>query len=162
MNEYELRAYELVLHKYPEPEWIVIPQVRISTGYEMIYGGDRVIDFFVINMYPSEDHKCIAIEFKQSMGDFIKDVRDPLKHSAIKMYSDEFYYLLTNDLFKKVKSDAMLTSLSVKYCAGIMYVDDVADIKTYRKNHRKQPKVPFAFGFICSLVRNAKKWKDLS
>ena len=74
MTKFEHSVFEALQEVYPENEWMVFPQLRMSTGFDNMYGGDRVIDFWAMNLFPSKGHKTIAFECKASMRDFNKDL----------------------------------------------------------------------------------------
>ncbi len=152
MNNFETEVFLNLCRKYPLPEWVCFEQLRVSTGYDNELGGDRTIDAFVINMYPSTGFLSRAIEFKRTIQDFNKDLSDPLKQAAIKFYSDEFYYLFPDELYQKHKQKLYTDCLS-KANAGIMVVRDNC-VVLERKPYHPTGKSPWSFGFVCSMVRN--------
>ncbi len=151
MNEFEQKVFDAIKATYTKPEWITLPQVRVGTGYARVYGGDRIIDALTINMYPGNNYRTVAIEIKKSMSDLTSDISDPLKHAAIRFYSDEFYYLFEESFYQKHKQTIYQDVLS-KAHAGIMLVRQNRVIIEHKEFH-PQLKSPWPFGFICSLLR---------
>lgn len=157
MNQFEKTIYKSLLKKYPEPEWIVLNQVRTHTGATTNYGGERYIDFFIMNMYPSKNHLCIAIEAKQDIVDLMNDFKDSTKQVAARFYADHFYYLITQELFESNQKMLNKEFFASKRTDGLLiYRSDTESIRIHYRNF-KQEKSPFSFGFVASLLRNAYK-----
>lgn len=155
MNSFEEKCYKALLSMFPDPEWIVLPQVKNSTGTASHFDGERYIDFFIMNIYPSKDFLFISIEAKQNIQDFRSDIKDSAKQVSAKFYSDQFFYLLDEDMFEKYKSEIWMT---IKYShTGILILKENGTIKIAKGLRHKNTKSPLSFGFICSLVRNAIK-----
>ncbi len=152
MNEFEEKMFNAIKATYVQPEWVVMSQVRVGTGYRKIYGGDRIIDALVVNMYPGNDYRFIAIEIKKSLADLAADIADPLKHVAIRFYTDEFYYAFEESFYLKYKRTIYQDVLS-KAHAGIMLLRQNRIIIEHKEYHH-QKKSPWSFGFVCSMLRN--------
>lgn len=154
MNEFERYVYEVLQKKYKSPEWIVLPQVRTQTGYSIPTGGERIIDFFIINTFPSKDFKCIAIEAKKTIDDYRTDRDNVRKQLAARFYSDEFYYIFPAELFSKYERE-LLGDWKKLQDSGIMVINE-GNIRKVKYCHGT--KNPFPMGFICSLLRQALKY----
>lgn len=152
MNELEEKMFDAIKATYVRPEWIAMAQVRLGTGYGKIYGGDRIIDALVINMYPGNDYRSIAIEIKKSLADLTADIADPLKHAAIRFYTDEFYYAFEESFYLKYEQ-TIYHNVSSKAHAGIMLLRQNRIIIKHKEFH-PQKKSPWSFGFVCSMLRN--------
>lgn len=152
MNEFEEKVFAAIKRTYVRPEWLAMSHVRVGTGYRKTYGGDRIIDALVVNMYPSNNYRSIAIEIKKSLGDLATDIADPLKHAAIRFYTDEFYYVFEEEFYQKHKT-TIRPNVLVKAHAGIMLLRD-GRIIIHHKEFHPQKKSPWSFGFVCSMLRN--------
>jgi len=146
-----MNVFDALKIKYPYPEWVVLEQVKTSTGVKENYGGSRYIDFFIMNCYPSKEYQCLSIEAKQSIGDFRSDIKNPYKQLPARFYSDGFYYLLDEDVFNKNKEE-IFSSLGINN-DGLMVLGE-RGIKVIRRANMQQEKSPFSFGFVASLLRN--------
>lgn len=157
MNDFESKAYRASINKYMQPEWVVIPQVRIATGYGKTFGGDRIIDALALNCYPSRGYRVVAMEFKQTLSDMQKDFSDRLKQAASHMFSDEFWYVIPETLWTKERN--AIANLVFGTGDGVYVFDPEQDPRrmTLCQIQRAivREKVPMSSGFICSLIRNA-------
>lgn len=162
MNEFEKKVYEILKLKYrnqnpSRKQWLIFHQVKINTGGVKIYGGARYIDFFIVNLWPSTNYKCVAIEVKQSIQDLRQDLDDPKKQAGARFYSDQFFFLVPEELY--VKHEKELVRDIIKYNGdGLMVLKDDR-IRVITQTHNRN-KSPFSMGFICSLLRNASKLND--
>lgn len=161
MNEFELKVYEALKEKFfPDEQWLVLPQLKTNTGYANAPGGERYIDFFIINFYPSNNYKFIAIEVKSCISDFRKDIKDMTKQIVARFYSDEFYYLIPEDVYKKNKRE--ITTTIYRECSreiGLYLIkEDGSLVLEFRP--KLIPKSPLSFGFTCSLIRRAYKLEN--
>lgn len=153
MLDYEKEMFKAVQFKHAPPEWLVLPQVRIGTGYNRSFGGDRTIDAMALNMYPGKHHRIIAYEFKRTLEDFKKDMRSPLKQSMMHLFCNEFVYIVPEELFNK-HGDYLLEA-AYTHGDGITVYD--GHYLFEKKAATKTERVPFTQGFICSLLRNAHR-----
>lgn len=154
-NVFEESIFEKLCKKYPLPQWVCLSQLRVSTGYEQSFGGDRIVDAFIINMYPSKNFITMAVEFKRTLQDFNNDLRDLSKQAIMRFYSDEFYYLFPYELYQEHKQKLHSDCIGKAKC-GIMLVRDgyvIVQQKPYMRNYKS----PWSFGFVCSMLRNAKR-----
>ena len=83
---------------YPDPEWLLIPEMRMGTGY----GGyrEKRLDAWAINTYPSTGHTKIAFEIKVYRSDFLKEISNPEKRIPGMTVSDYFYFVTLEDVAK--------------------------------------------------------------
>jgi hypothetical protein len=157
MNDFESKAYRASINKYMQPEWFVIPQVRIATGYGKTFGGDRIIDALALNCYPSRGYRVVAMEFKQTLSDMQKDFSDRLKQAASHMFSDEFWYVIPETLWTKERN----AIASLVFGDGVYVFDPEQNPRRMTlcqvMRAMVREKVPMSSGFICSLIRNAYK-----
>ncbi len=72
-------------------QWIVLPEFRFSTGFSTYAG--RTLDVYAINCYPSTHHHRIAYEIKVSLGDFKREMAEPIKRKPALYISNQFYFV---------------------------------------------------------------------
>jgi hypothetical protein len=81
-----------ILHRlrarYSEPEWLCWAELRIATGSKR---GERRIDFFALNTYPSKSHERIACEIKTSRADLRRELRTPEKRKPALLLANRYY-----------------------------------------------------------------------
>lgn len=84
--------HKALLELHPKREWAVIFELRIGTGYG--HWADKSIDAFAINCWPSKGNRKIAYEIKRTRGDFLNELKQPLKRHPALMFSNEFYFVV--------------------------------------------------------------------
>ncbi len=70
---------------------IFVEELRAGSGY----GGDSEsrMDAWAMHPYPSKQNCRVAYEVKVSRSDFLRDIKQPLKHRAALTFSNEFYFV---------------------------------------------------------------------
>lgn len=149
MSPGEQEVYEAAKRTFKWSEWIVLPQVCVSTGYNH-YAGDRMIDLFVMNTYPSKRFRTLAIEIKHSVSDWNADLRDPAKQLMAHLYSDEFYWCVTEEMLDKIPR-------AFPYATDGLMVVRQGHLVIHYKARSRQEKIPFGHGFVMALLRRAIK-----
>lgn len=81
---------------YRAPKWVTVPELANSTGGR----ADRRIDLFALAAWPSGGFETIAFEIKVSRGDFLRDIKDPLKQRHARLYCGQFYFVTPPGLLK--------------------------------------------------------------
>lgn len=160
MNDFEKKVYEVLKQKYRNQDsrreqWLIFPQVKVNTGHNLSYGGERYIDFFIVNLWPSTDYKCIAIEAKSNIQDLRQDLDDPKKQAAARFYSDQFFFLVTEELYIKYQKEIHRDIIAYNG-DGLMVLKEKG-IRVIIQSPKRKIKSPFSMGFICSLLRNASR-----
>lgn len=79
-------------------EWIFLRELRIGTGFRR--GNLQRLDAFALNSYVHTGMKRICYEIKTSRGDFLGELKHPLKRRMGMRYSNEFYFVTPPDLVK--------------------------------------------------------------
>ena len=87
------------LCKHNKSEWIVIPELRLGTGF--IGDSEQRIDLFAFHEWPSHNNKTISYEMKISRGDFLRELRLSEKRKPALRKSTRFYFVTPPDLVKK-------------------------------------------------------------
>ena len=72
-------------------EWLFFRELRVGTGRQN--GGAQRVDAFALNTLPHTAMKRICYEVKTSRGDFLSEMKRPLKRRVGMRYSNEFYFV---------------------------------------------------------------------
>ena len=72
-------------------EWLFLRELRMGTGRRN--GGVQRLDGFALNALPHTAMKRICYEVKTSRGDFLSELKNPLKRRIGMRYSNEFYFV---------------------------------------------------------------------
>ena len=81
---------ERALHASPA-EWLFFRELRVGTGRQN--GGAQRLDAFALNTLPHTAMKRVCYEVKTSRGDFLAELKHPLKRRIGMRYSNEFYFV---------------------------------------------------------------------
>lgn len=104
--------YEAIKRRHPLPEWVLIRELRLGTGFRHMRDEDydyskphwrrnkalQRIDAWALNCYPGQNYKKIAYEIKVSRSDFFHEKRDPDKKRPAMEVSDYFYFAVPRGL----------------------------------------------------------------
>jgi len=85
-----LDIVERAMHGAPF-EWLFFRELRVGTGRRN--GGAQRVDGFALNTLPHTAMKRICYEVKISRGDFLTELKHPLKRRIGMRYSNEFYFV---------------------------------------------------------------------
>jgi len=72
-------------------EWLFFRELRVGTGRRN--GGAQRLDAFALNTLPHTAMKRVCYEVKTSRGDFLSELKRPLKRRIGMRYSNEFYFV---------------------------------------------------------------------
>jgi hypothetical protein len=72
-------------------EWLFFRELRVGTGRRN--AGAQRLDGFALNTLPHTAMKRICYEAKTSRGDFLAELKHPLKRWSGMRYSNEFYFV---------------------------------------------------------------------
>ena len=72
-------------------EWLFFRELRVGTGRQN--AGAQRLDGFALNTLPHTAMKRICYEVKTSRGDFLSELKGPLKRRIGMRYSNEFYFV---------------------------------------------------------------------
>lgn len=81
---------ERAMHASPS-EWLFFRELRLGTGRRN--GGAQRLDGFALNTLPHTAMRRICYEVKTSRGDFLSELKQPLKRRIGMRYSNEFYFV---------------------------------------------------------------------
>lgn len=138
---------------------VFVEELRGGSGY----GGDseRRMDAWAMHHHPSKGNKRIAYEVKVSRGDFLKDIKDPLKHRPALRFSNEFFF---------VAPEGMIKAKELPLFAGLLEVKQIKDGPHEGKDYIARPTVsapwretvPPNWRFVVSLVRSVQKQERIN
>ncbi len=72
-------------------EWLFFRELRVGTGRRN--AGAQRLDGFALNTLPHTGMKRICYEVKTTRGDFLSELKQPLKRRIGMRYSNEFYFV---------------------------------------------------------------------
>ncbi len=81
---------ERAMHASPA-EWLFFRELRVGTGHRN--SGAQRLDAFALNTLPHTAMKRVCYEVKTSRGDFLSELKQPLKRRIGMRYSNEFYFV---------------------------------------------------------------------
>jgi hypothetical protein len=81
---------ERAMHASPS-EWLFLRELRVGIGRRN--GGAQRLDAFALNTLPHTAMKRVCYEVKTSRGDFLSELKHPLKRRIGMRYSNEFYFV---------------------------------------------------------------------
>jgi hypothetical protein len=79
-----------------QSEWLFLRELRVGTGRRN--GDAQRLDAFALNSLPYTGMKRICYEVKISRGDFLAELKHPLKRRIGMRYSNEFYFVTPPDM----------------------------------------------------------------
>ena len=85
-----LAILETALHAQAS-EWLFLRELRLGTGHRNNFA--QRLDAFALNCLPHMAMKRVCYEVKTSRGDFLSEVKRPLKRRMGLRYSNEFYFV---------------------------------------------------------------------
>jgi hypothetical protein len=90
-----IEIVERAIHA-PPSEWLFFRELRVGTGRQN--GGAQRLDAFALNTLPHTAMKRVCYEVKTSRGDFLAELKRPLKRRIGMRYSNEFYFVTPANL----------------------------------------------------------------
>jgi hypothetical protein len=79
-------------------EWLFLKELRVGTGRRA--GNLQRVDALALNSLPHTGMKRVCYEVKTSRGDFLTEIKSPLKRRMGMRYSNEFYFVTPSGLLK--------------------------------------------------------------
>jgi len=79
-------------------QYVFFEELRIGTGYGR--DAEQYIDAWVMDCYPSTGMERTSFEIKVSRGDFLAELKNPLKRRAGLLVSNRFYFVTPVGLVK--------------------------------------------------------------
>jgi hypothetical protein len=88
----------LLEERYPLPEWALIFELNMGTGWR---GQDGRADAVAFNCYPSKGYHRLAFEMKTGRGDFLKELDTPQKRAWLEENFHQTYFVCTPGVAKE-------------------------------------------------------------
>ena len=85
-----IQVVERAMHSSAS-EWLFLRELRVGTGRQN--GGAQRLDAFALNTLPHTAMKRVCYEVKTSRGDFLCELKHPIKRRIGMRYSNEFYFV---------------------------------------------------------------------
>ena len=85
-----LNVVETCLHR-STTEWIFLRELRVGTGFHS--NAAQRLDAYALNCLPHTSMRRVCYEVKTSRGDFLCEIKQPLKRRIGLRYSNEFYFV---------------------------------------------------------------------
>ena len=85
-----IQVVERAMHSSAS-EWLFLRELRVGTGRQN--GGAQRLDAFALNTLPHTAMKRVCYEVKTSRGDFLCELKHPIKRRIGMSYSNEFYFV---------------------------------------------------------------------
>lgn len=148
-------VYQALKRRHQLPEWILIRELRIGTGYSYRrWAGNgkrwrrakmqQRIDAWALNCYPSEKFVKIAYEIKVSHTDFVREKLDPEKRQPAMEVSDYFYIAAPRGL---------IAPMELPKDCGLLVVYDSGRSEILHEAP-KLPSTRLDWRFVASLARS--------
>lgn len=83
--------FRLLATRYALPEWVLVPEVRDSTGF----AATRSADALAMNCYPSKGLETHGFEFKVARSDWLRELRDGSKAEALAQHCERWWIVAT-------------------------------------------------------------------
>ena len=135
---------------------IFVEELRGGSGY----GGDSEsrIDAWAMHPYPSKQNCRVAYAVKVSRSDFLRDIKQPLKHRAALNVSNEFYFVAPEGVIKPEE---------LPLFAGLIEVKETSYVAHPLRLHKAvtapwRDTTPPSWRFVVSLVRNVRRGGKLA
>lgn len=87
----------LIRWKYPSKEYVVLDEVRDSTGFS---GRGRSADAVAFGIWPSRGLTITGFEFKSSRSDWTRELANPEKAESIAQYCDAWWLVAAENVAK--------------------------------------------------------------
>jgi hypothetical protein len=141
-DERKISTWQLLKSRFPDNEYVLIHEVQL---------GNRFLDFMAINLWNSRGYAITGIERKSNRGDWLKEMKNPVKQETHFKFCD-YFYLLTDkeDVAKKEE---------IPHTWGWLHICPKGVLRTMKKAPKLKPKV-CGRDLISSMLRRAACKKD--
>jgi len=130
---------------HPPNKWAFFDELRVGCGYGK--DSEQRFDAWAIHYYPSKRNVTRCYEIKVSRGDFLNEMKKPIKRRAGLRLANEFYFVTPKDLLKIEE---------IPPECGLMEVGEEGQIETtIRAPHRDV--MPPTWLFLSSICRRHDK-----
>ncbi len=137
------QMFDRIVGKYPQPEWVVLNEVRDGTGFS---ARGREADAMAFGVWPSRGLQIIGFEIKSSRGDWLREMKDPAKAESIAQHCDQWFLVTCGGVAKLEEIPA----------AWGWYEANTKGLKLMKPATNLAPK-EIGRSFLMSIVRNISK-----
>ena len=135
---------------------IFVTELRGGSGSRE--SDNSYIDAYALHPYPSKQNCRVAYEVKVSRSDFLRDVKQPHKHRAALVHSNEFYFVAPVGMLAAVEMPLFAGLLEVKTIEfgthkGEKYLGHPTLVAPWRDTN------PPSWRFVASLCRSVARQK---
>jgi hypothetical protein len=162
-----LDTLERAIHA-SKSEWLFLRELRVGTGHR----GHALqrLDAFALNCLPHHGMRRICYEIKMSRGDFLAELKNPLKRRIGMRFSNEFYFVTPGGMLAagEVPTECGLVEIGhatfeewkeiIKRQAGLFHYDPERDrycVVTVPACWRDTPGPTWQFA--AAMLRNQRK-----
>lgn len=145
----------VVSQGYVVPRWAFFTELKLSVGWAGMgrtpRNGDQRIDAWAMDTWPSGKFHKLAFEVKVTRSDFRREIFKPAKRLAAMDVSNQFYFVVPEDLVKpgEVPEDC-----------GLLWVDPRGKIQEQKAAPRRSCG-PLPEGFVAMVLRRAAGEKSV-
>jgi hypothetical protein len=129
--------------RFPNPEWATFFEVRNDAGFR----ASRSADLVAMNTWPSRGLAVHGVEVKVSRSDWLRELADPEKSTAVQRFCDRWWLATLDDKIAKLEEIPELWGLLVLRGKSLVAVKEAPELKPE----------PFTRGFVAVLLRSANK-----
>jgi hypothetical protein len=145
----EEQIFQALRAMMPEQEWVLLPQVRNSTGWSRT---ERYADAVAMNCWKSRGLVVHGFEFKSQRSDLLSELKKPEKQEeGVYRYCDKWYLVLGDEQI--IKPGELPATWGLLAPKG-------SKLKVKVKAPKLDP-VPLDRGFVASLLRSVRDKADL-
>lgn len=130
-------------------QWAFFKELRVETGYGA-KGGERRVDGYVLNLWPSKKFESSTFEVKVSRADFRKELKQPEKRWPGMAISNTFYF---------VTPPGLISERELPELCGLIEVDDDMNVKRIKRAVYRMKMGP-SWGFMASICRRVALSED--
>lgn len=139
----EAEAIALLRTKFDEQGYALFPQVPDGTGARR----RRTADAIMMSLWPSRGLHLYGIEYKRTVTDWQRELKNPEKADSIGRYCDYWYILAPV---------GVINVLEVPQAWGLWEIDKRMRLLRTREAPLNEHKVPIDLVFLAGLVRAAQ------
>jgi len=140
----EPEVIEKLKQRFPPPEYVLLPQVRNSTGFNRTI---RTADALVISTYPSRGIYLYGFEVKSSRSDWLNELKNPAKADEIAQYC-HWWYVVTGEK-DIVKPDELPPNWGLLEPRG--------ESLAVKLQPKPLEPIPLSLKFLAAVLRKAKE-----
>ncbi len=121
---------------------------------------ERRMDAWAMHHYPSKGNRRTAYEVKISRGDFLRDIKQLLKHRPALTFSNEFYFVAPEGMIKPEELPLFAGLLEVVKSGWVQDPKPFGYVAHHLRSKVPAPwrdTTPPNWRFVVSLVRSVQK-----